>query len=268
MPAIVNIVNVSQEVVVIPDMFGLSLNIGETENALQFGEEILLKSADLAVQIGLGNVDVTDGIITYKKADALNYIRGINQTTKDGKNIFTASDRPKDHYRHITGRADNFVTNKIGNGDPIALSVEPGNTEYFDIKFLDNVYVKDGSMWYKDAEFGSNLSVVVVCPANYPFPAPAGNGNYDIVNGIPTQNANNTGQYFIVPVETVVFRFVNAMNFFGEGKEIVTSVEPFLLNAPYFLRISITAGPTPQNGTIKTLQANLNVGTYRKNTIN
>ncbi len=257
--------NVSGSEIVLADMNGLAIPAGDTVNGLVFSESILMGSSDVLHALLNGTLSLNDGSASYTGMEAVDVLKGLTtQYTKDGKQIFTASDRPKDHYRHFTGRGDDVALGKIGQGERIHLIAEPGQTATLDVKFVDDVYIRDGKIRYLNAGFDSHLNIDVVCPPGVPFPAPNGNGTLDRVGGQFVPNANGTGTYMTAPVEVVLFRFLNEFHLVGsEEIDEIDSPEPFMLYAPYFLKVSIGADPEITGP----LKAAITIGMYRKKTV-
>lgn len=257
--------NISNSVLVLEDLRGLTLAVGEASDGLQFGESAL-RSSDSVVQACIaGSLEVSDGTYSYTGSAAIDLVRGFNeQLTKDGKRIFTASDRPKDHFRYYTSRGDDTVAQTRGTGEQLIFSVLPGQSLTKDVKFLDDVYIRDGVMDYVDADLGCYLQVTIVAPIGVPYPTFNKTGTLDFngTNFVP--NAEGKGDYKISMTEEVVFNtFINEMLFVGaRGEKQIQSPEPVLLYKPYFLRLHVfNASAT------KTLTAGLTIGMYRKLTV-
>lgn len=259
--------NISGTELDLPDFNGKHVETSETFDGLQLGEQKLRDSSDVQIALLNRQLKLSDGLADYYATAAVDLIKGyVTQTTKDGKPITTASDRPKDHYRCYTGRSDDLVLKQIGQGEDFTICLPPGeNYGKTDAKFLDDVYIKDGEVLYENAVFDTYLSCFVICPPNIPFPSPTQTGTLDLVNGQFIVNQTGTGSYMTAPVEVNLFRFINHLHILGSNKTAVTSVEPFQVYAPYFLRFSITVPSTIE----RTLPVNvaINMGMYRKKTI-
>lgn len=259
-----NLINLTDNPVTLDDMNGLVVDPHSSVDGLMFSESTLLNSKDLALHLLNNNLSLNDGVTTYYGMSAVNFLKGIGtQFTRDGKPITTVSDRPKDYYRHFTGAGDDVVNNKIGEGPVIHLIAAAGQSASIDVKFIDDVYVRDGEIHYQNAGFDSHLSIEVLCPPNVPFPSPTKTGTLDLINGEWVPNLTNTGAYMTAPVEVRLFRFINKMHLVGSDVNIINSLEPFLLNYPYFLRCSMTADSTIDGE----LKAGITIGMFRKKTI-
>jgi hypothetical protein len=144
------------------------------------------------------------------------------------------------------------------------LIAEPGQSAVLDVKFADDVYIRDGEIRYLNAGFDSHLTIEVFCPPNTLFPHPTKQGTLDLVNGSFVPNNTNTGVYMTAPVEVKLFRFINDMHLVGaDSKNEINSPEPFLLNYPYFLRFTLDADPDITGP----LKAAVTIGMFRKKTI-
>ena len=261
------LINNTDENFTINDMHGLVIEANSSVNGLVFDESTLLNSADVIYALLSGYISLSDGVQTYEKMDAVNVLKGLStQFTKDGKQITTASDRPAGFYRHFTGNGDDVTSNprRIGEGPAIHLIAEAGQSAVMDVRFVDDVYIRDGEIRYLNAGFDSHLSIEVFCPPNIPFPSPDNTGTLDIVNGSFTPNLNGTGAYRTAPVEVKLFRFINAMHLVGaDSVNSINSPEPFMLNNPYFLRFTLTADPFIEGP----LKAAVTIGMFRKKTL-
>lgn len=259
-----NLVNISNSDVILSDMNGLVIGVGETVNGLAFEEATLINSVTVAAALLDGSLKLNDGLTDYFKMDAINFMKGLaTQFTRDGKPITTVSDRPKDFFRHFTGAGDDIVNRVIGAGEPIHMIAGPGQTATVDAHFVDDVYVKDGEIYYLNAGFDSHLTIEVICPAGTPFPAP-NNGTLDLTSTGFVANNSGTGAYMTATVEVTLYRFLNRTHVVGnENRYAISSPEPFLMRAPYFLRYTLQVDPEITG----VLKAAVTMGMYRKKTV-
>lgn len=259
--------NVSGQELVLTDFNGLVVEVDGSFDGECFGRQALRDSVDIQIALLQNKFSLSDGTNTFTGQAAVDFIRGYAvQTTKDGKQIVTASDRPKDFYRHFTGNGDDVTSTpkKIGEGPRIHLIAEPGQSAVLDVKFADDVYIRDGEIRYLNAGFDSHLTIEVFCPPNVPFPHPTKQGTLDLVNGSFVPNNTNTGAYTTAPVEVKLFRFINGMHLVGaDSKNEINSPEPFMLNYPYFMRFTLDADPELTGP----LKAAVTIGMFRKKTI-
>jgi hypothetical protein len=258
-----NLTNISQAQLVLTDFNGLTIEAGETVDGLMFGEMALKNSLDVINAIVDGNLKVNDGTKDYTGQRAVDLVKGFSpdQLTRDGKRIVTTSDRPQDHYRYFTTCGDDWDLQTRGDGQCLQYTVLPSSDQTLEVRFIDDTYLKDGSMIYYDAEMGSWLRVDLFVPANMPFPAKNANGNFDYVDGAWVPNATNTGKYFILPQETLVHRFINKMAMFGMGRqrENIETTEPNFIPKGWIVRLSIHNASSTE-----TIRATVTLGMYRK----
>lgn len=259
-----NIINVSEVPVTIPDFNGITIGVGETIDGLQFGVQKLNESNDVIRELLSGKLNLNDGTNIYQSGHAINLLKSnVDQLTRDGKRIITSSDRPKDHYRHYTSAGDNLSTGKRGEGQELMFIVPPGETQVIDAKFLEGIYIKDGSAYFQDAALGSHISVHIVAPIGVPYPAIFGNGNIDIVNNQVVPNNNGTGDYFIDSVkENVFLRFMHKYLILGTERLITSAPEPSFLPSPCIQRFVVYNASTT-----KDLNVAIVMGLYRTHTI-
>ena len=258
-----NLINVSDAELILTDFNGLSIGVGESADGLMFSDNALRNSADVIHAILDGRMKVSDGTYTYEGNSAVNLIKGVpDQLTRDGKRIITASDRPKDHYRHFSSSGDDVANKVRGGGPQLIFDVPPGETHTIDTAFIDDLYLKDGIVIYQNAELGSYINMDIIVPPNTPYPAIFHDGNFDLVNGHLVPNADNTGEYCMYNEEKVYLRFINRMLMLGTLRDNVTAPEPSFLPKTVFQRFSIHNGSAENN-----LKAVVAMGLYRMKTI-
>ena len=256
-----NLVNISGELLVLDDFKGKVVAIEESFDGLAFGEPALRDSESIAKAILEGKLIVNDGTVEYEGLSAIALIMGVaTQFTVDGKPITTSSDRPKDTYRCFTGRGDN---SQRGQGQDLLFDVAPGSSVAIDVKFLDNVFIKDGTILYQNAVLGTYLDIEVIAAPNIPFPHPTNQGTLDLVDNAFVANVTNTGKYMTAPIEVKLFRFLNHMHLLGDDQQSVHSPESFQLFSLYTLRFTLTH-PVTATGNAK---AAVTMGMYRAKTL-
>lgn len=256
-----NLVNISGEVLVLDDFKGKVVGVLETFDGLAFGESTLRESESVAMALLSGKLVVNDGSLEYLGLNAIALIMGVaTQFTVDGKPITTSSDRPKDTYRCFTGRGDNA---QRGQGDDLLFDVTPGSSQSIDVKFLDNVFIKDGVIQYKNAVLGTHLDIEVIALPGVPFPHPTHQGTLDLVDNAFVANVTNTGKYMTAPIEVKLFRFLNHMHLLGDNKQSVHSTESFQLFSLYTLRFTLTHPITATENA----KAAVTMGMYRAKTL-
>ena len=265
-----NLKNETDSAIVLTDLKGITVEAGEVTDGLAFGLEALRLSGSVLENLLSGNLSVNDGAVTYTGGKAVALIKGTqDQLTRDGKRIFTASDRPQDHYRHFTGVGDDMVGGVRGAGAQLIWSVNPPeDPEHIDVQFLDDVYLKDGHIKYVNAPMGSYFHVETFVPPFVPFPAPGLNGNTDMVEGVPVANNTGTGTHWRSNTETLVNRFINKLPLLGTGEREAYSAEPVLIHTPFKTRFSVHRA-VPAGGEADPpvpMELILTLGLYRKAT--
>lgn len=256
------LINVSESPVYLEDFNGMTIAPGEEIDGLSLGEALFKSSADITLALLNKTLVLSDGQKEYMDNAAVELKSGWPlQTTKDGKTILTASDRPKDHFRHFTSRGDDIAGGKIGRGQQLMFNVGTDSTQVIDLRFLDASYVKDGQISFVGAEIGSFLHVEVVAAPGTPFQVP-GNGNYDYNGANFVPNAGGTGMWKITNVETVINVFINEMLLLGSDRMPIESAEPFQFHPMYILRYKIH-----NTSTQNSLQCCITMGMYRPKTV-
>lgn len=260
-----HLINVTDKPIYLEDFNGMTIEAGETVDGLQFGEEALRNSLEVIHAITMFRLKVYDGTYEYEGERAISLIKGTpTQLTKDGKAIITTSDRPLDHYRYFTTCGDDLSNQKRGEGACLLFSVPPTEQQAIDVRFMDDLYLKDGTMIYSGAEHGSWLRVDVLAPAGYPMPAKDKNGNFDVVDGQLVANPTNTGQYFVSNTDTTVHRFINKMAMYAltREREDIDTTEPNFIPKGWIVRLSVH-----NHGDSETIKAAITLGMYRKITL-
>jgi hypothetical protein len=106
-----------------------------------------------------------------------NYKASCNQAvtprSPDGKPYGRTESRPLDCTTVFTGRADS--DNNIGDGrlfmwrfdndDDLIEQNSNYKRKRLEFKFLDPIYLKEGTLFYRDAPMGAYMDVYIVCPA-------------------------------------------------------------------------------------------------------
>ena len=140
----------------------------------------------------------------------------VTHTQRDGTLKIFASARQANTLLYLTARGDDLVNSKIGEGSPLLIQNNGIDTETsVETQFLDDVYLKDGYVYWQNASPGDSVSCEIVLPANTLFPSDNGTGNYDIVDNVPVSNSSGTGNYIMYPIDIVVNRFVNRFLILG-----------------------------------------------------
>lgn len=259
-----NIINSSASPVTLNDLNGITIEVGQTVDGLQFGLMPLQDSRDLIQALLSGILQLHDGTLLYETGRAINLLKdNVDQLTRDGKRIITASDRPKDHYRHYSSHGDHVANNERGGGQALIFIVPPGQTQVIDTEFLEDIYIKDGAVAFENASIGSHVSVEIVAPMGVPYPAIFQNGNFDYINGSMIPNATNTGSYFIdLDSENVFLRFMHRLLILGSHNLVTSAPEPSLLPRRCLQRFSVYNASTTVD-----LSAVIHMGLYRKFTM-
>jgi len=146
--------------------------------------------------------------------------RNIN---RDGSLKIFSSPSERGTYLYFTGRGDDLVNGIVGKGEKLDLINPDAEQEVsIDIGFTETVYLKDGYMFWENAQYGDTISLEVILPANTPMPMPDGNGNADYVDGgityITTSSVRDetwVGAFMLVPEDTAILRFINDVSLIG-----------------------------------------------------
>lgn len=143
----------------------------------------------------------------------------------DGTEKVFTSPRQEGTFLYFTSRGDNKITGVRGKGQKLILDSSipyVNNKKVVEASFIDNIFIKDGIIFWDNAMIGDNITLEVVLPANTPYPF--NSGNAEIINGVPTYitdsptpNETWIGSYLLSPVDTVLVRFVNEFHILGSN---------------------------------------------------
>ena len=235
-----------------------NIGLGNVDNTSDINKPIssaVQAALDLKQNLGSG-ASTSCAHLTILSANTI-----VSQVTKDGNQICTTSDRPKDKLWYYSSKGDDLVNHKIGEGNHMTFLIPPGEEYQNDMQFLEDVWIKDCQVHYWGVEDHCHFSVEIICPAGIHFPA-SGNGNCDY-NGSWVPNATGTGKYFILPTETLVNRFITSYAMMRDSHYgHIEAPEPQMIPYPYKIRFKVENMNTTDN-----LRACFIVGMYRNHTV-
>ncbi len=137
---------------------------------------------------------------------------------RDGTRKMFSSPKQGDTNLYITSRGDDIENGTRGNGNIFKIEGVPNGEETISIQFIDDVYLKDGTILWQNAKLGDSLSLEIILPENTLFPSPNGSGNYDVNEyGNVVENADGTGDYIMYPIPITLNRFVNSVMILGDN---------------------------------------------------
>ena len=173
--------------------------------------------------------------------------------------------RQGETYLYITGAGDDLVNGVRGAGDAIKVKGCVNCINSKTIGFIDDIYLKDGIIFWNNAIEGDSITIEIILPANTMFVSPTNTGNYDIDEfGNVTPNTTNTGGYMMYTVDITTNRFINMFEIMGTndlGLTIESSDTAFI---PKQLLIKIITKSTSNN---PDLLVRFSVELYREITV-
>jgi len=119
--------------------------------------------------------------------------------------------RQGETYLYITGAGDDLVNGIRGEGAPFRVN-GPGELL---VGFIDDIYLKDGVLFWRNATEGDEATVEIILPANTLFPNPKHTGNYDVIDGTLVENTDSSGQYMMYDFDIIMNRFINRFEITG-----------------------------------------------------
>jgi len=163
---------------------------------------------------------------------------------EDGKEITRAESRPLNWITYFTGRGDSSTN--IGDGKVLAWDFSNADDEVpapagfrrkrIEFSFLDPVRIKDGTIYFFQAQKGSYGDLYVVCPAGQAY-------------------LKNDGTPAVATTDTIVNHYVNHHMLQGDcpmGDELNTeSCSPEIpAHYRFWLEITVPAADSTSNGYI------------------
>lgn len=196
------------------------------------------------------NLDKVDFETNYKTIAN----KPITPKSKDGKTIIRAESRPLNTTTCFTGKGDSDTD--IGKGSELRwdfsnsdgdISAPSGyKRKRIEFKFLDEIYVKEGAVYFFDTQTGSYLDLYIVCPQGQYY--------YD-----------NNGDLKQASEDTPIAHYVISHWMIGDcpmGDELNTEVCSKKIPNNYKFWLEITV-PDPDS----TCKGHISLELYRKRTI-
>lgn len=181
--------NVTSNDITLHDLSGIvisgnsELNLGD-----YFQQYDLAISDDLLVNIATGNITINNGEVDLIQGEAIRFIsfyKHVNPISNDGKEMIRADSRPPNTETYFTCRGDSDTTIGAGkiiswdfsNDDDIITSTDEREGHHNNIptgykrkrvrfKFIDPIYLKDGTLYFSNAKKWSWVDMYIVVPPN------------------------------------------------------------------------------------------------------
>lgn len=249
---IINVINNTDSLVSINDL-GLTITASGTMDLAQHKSMVdIAESNDLVYKIALGTVTINDGEDNLETSQAIRYVSQHNiilgpKSSWDSRPIVRADSRPVGYVTMFTMAGD--TASGIGDGKAIwwdfstdddivtASGVVPDGYKLKRIRvsFNEDLFIKEGCLYFHNAKKGSYLHFSVVCPA----------GQYYL-----DSNSNPV----LAQEDTIVFRYVNHHFFAGTcamGDELNTesaSDNKLLSNYEFWIEVFAPESDTDSYG--------------------
>jgi len=184
----------------------------------------------------------------------------------DGTDKISTTPRQEGTYLYFTGKGDDTVNQVVGGGIPLIID-NSGNTNLtksIEFSFIDDVFMKDGIIFWENAVLGDNVTLEIYLPANTYYKTPHSTGNFDFVDGQYVANATWTGEYLALPVDYTLQRFVNSVPIMGTNNvgTLLESADVDILSKELKFRAKLESPDRNQN-----LKIAFVMEMYRKSTV-
>ena len=184
---------------------------------------------------------------------------------EDGTEKLYTTPRQEGTYLYFTGEGDDSVGSTVGGGTPFLIdnSVSPTTLNSIIFSFNDDIYIKDGLIFWQGANFGDWMSLEIFLPANTYYKTPHSSGNFDLVDGLYVDNATWTGEFLMIGADYTLNRFVNKVPLMGDNPMGTLLESSDVDKVAKELRFRATVG-TPTNSPIKCA---FTIEMYRSSTV-
>jgi hypothetical protein len=206
----------------------------------QSDDEVIDSIANDIIIVGDGSTYFTT------HSDSISWLRNNEQLLFDeyGKQIVIATSRPVNTSTWFSGAGDKTTsTQEIGGGKLLKWNFANTDDDVtpptgfkrkrLEFAFIDNIWVKDGGVYFKNSLFGSYLDFMIICPE----------GQY---------YRNNAGTIVQATADTVISKYVNKHFITGDcpmGDELNTESCSTEIPSNYKFWIDITVPDTDSTST-------------------
>lgn len=245
--------NITGEDITIQDI-DLTIASGQTFNVWDnVSASVVSKSKDLIPYIISGALIGNNGNKTLTKGECLKYAENDQPLSADGKQLVRADSRPIGTTTYFTSRGDNVA---IGDGNQMRWDFSNSDNDMssppsgwkgkiIDITFADEVWLKEGTVYFHSALPGSYIHLMIVCP----------NQGFYLDRSGAIQQASG---------DTIINRYVNSHFICGDcpmGDELNTEGSSNGIPAGYIFRTQIMVPDTDSSS-----HGNIEMELYRKRT--
>ena len=169
----------------------------------------------------------------------------------DGTIKTSSTPRVEGTYLYFTSTGDDITNNIVGGGNLIYIDNTKNSSISREVEchFLDDIYLKDGTIMWENAILGDTITWEIILPANTPLHTTNNNGNAQMVNGNVTYITSSStpdetwvGDYYLFPTDYITNRFVNQFMIIGSNTHgyILESSDAMLVPNIYKMRLTYT----------------------------
>ena len=156
---------------------------------------------------------------------------------------------------YVTGRGDDLENQVRGTGQDFVIEGNGTESSSITFGFIDDLYIKDGYLFWENAVFGDSITLEVFLPANQPMPTKKKDGNYDLIDGSLVANAENTGDFSMYPIDVTLVRFINEFKILGDNPRGFTIETNDTMQISSILRVRATLKSQTNNNAARVVFA-------------
>ena len=174
--------NITDDDIELSDLSGITIQDQSQKDISDIPLYLLGTSNVLLQEIASGSLIVNNGTQDLSASDGIRYVslqKHINPISPDGKETIKAESRPPGHQTNFTGIGDGVSIHDgqemfwdFSNDDYLVtdttslyLPIPDGfKRKRLKVSFNDPVYIKEGAIYFVDAQKGSYVDMSVVCP--------------------------------------------------------------------------------------------------------
>jgi len=181
--------------IIIDDLHSFNIAVSGTVDLMNyFKSDEIARSDELLVYLANEDLILNHNNLDLNPGAAIRLVslhKHVNPQSPDGREIIRADSRPTDTETYFSGRGD--TASGIGDGATMIWDFSDSNTVFYtydptsngpkydgydvaqmDIAYVDNIYIKEGGIYFFDAPWKSFIDMIITVPAGSYYPNPYG----------------------------------------------------------------------------------------------